>query len=461
MIPVTLAELATLAGAVLLHGDPAMVVSSVGTDSRELPAGALFLALEGERFDGHRFAAPALEQGACAVMVRRGHAVVDTLLQGSGGVLAVEDTLCALQDLARALRLRLAPRVVGVTGSNGKTTTKDFTRAVLATRYEVLATRGNLNNHIGVPLTLLDLEPRHRYAVVEMGMNHRGEIADLAAIARPDRAVVTNAGRAHLEFLGSLAEVVEEKTDLYAALPADGVAIIHGGESYAAVARRKAPCRVLEIGMDRGELRAENVRSAEDGGALFDVCAGDERAEVRLPVAGTHMVGNALLALAVGWVEGVPLADGAAALANARLHGGRMQARTWRGMVFLDDSYNANPDSMVAALNALVAVPTPGKHVAVLGAMGELGEGAEAAHREVGETAARLGVDLVCTVGDAAEILGKAADAAGAQVRHFPDHAACARQLENILTEGDRILVKGSRTAAMENVLRELDVNFS
>ena len=453
MKPMTAVEVAVLAGAGLVRGDPATVVRAVTTDSRSVPAGALFVALRGDRFDGHEFVAAAGAAGAAAVLVE----AVPALPPGGMVVLQAPDSLAALQRLAGAVRRLLDPRVVAVTGSNGKTTTKDFIRAVLSSRYAVNATEGNLNNHIGLPLTLLKQTAGQTHGVFELGMNHPGEVAALAALAAPDIGVITNVGTAHIEYFGTIEAIAAEKASLFSALRPDGVAVLNLESPMVAVCRARAPGRVVEVGKERGDVRAEQIHFDETGAASFTVRAEGASARVVLPVPGAHMVHNALLALAVGWIEGVSLEQGAAALASAKLAIGRLTRRVWRGVTLLDDSYNANPDSMVAALQTLSAVAATGRRIAVLGAMGELGGFAAAGYRRVGRATAAEHIDLVCTVGDGVAAIADEAGAAGVATASFATHAECARWLGEVLRPGDVVLVKGSRLSAMEQILSHLE----
>ena len=452
MKPMTAEEVAALAGGTLVRGATSGTIEAVTTDSRAVPSGSLFVALRGEKFDGHDHAVAAVEAGAAAVMIRADHRPLG--LPPGAVAIEVDDTLAGLQRLASGYRDALAPRVTAITGSNGKTTAKEFTRAVLSARHRVHATKGNFNNHIGLPLTMLAHDPSASHGVYELGMNHPGEIAALAALAKPDIAVVTFLGTAHIEFFGSREAIAEEKLSLFSALPATGTAVINLESPFPELARARAGGRrTLATGIGRGDVSAIETGFTSDGRARFTAVYGGETAAVELAVPGAHMIQNALLALAVGVIEGVPLADGAAALAGCVPGSGRLATRMWKGVAIIDDSYNANPDSMKAAIDTLARRPTTGRRFAVLGGMGELGAHAAAGHAEVGAHAAAAGLDFVAVVGERARGIAEAAGEAG----FFADHAACARWLAAELRPGDVLLVKGSRGSAMENVLRLLE----
>jgi UDP-N-acetylmuramoyl-tripeptide--D-alanyl-D-alanine ligase len=438
MKAIPLDTLLTFADGHVRQAADARAVTRVTTDSRKAGAGDVFVALRGERFDGHDFVPQVASAGAAAV-------VVDTIrpdwsLPAACAVLEVGDTLAALQNLARGYRAWHQPLVVGLTGSNGKTSTKDLSAAVLGRRFRTRATLGNLNNHIGVPLTLLALDGDDECAVVEMGMNHQ-----------PDAAVLTNVGMAHIEHLGSRDAIAWEKATLPANVPADGVVILPAADVYTPLIARHCQAQVLSAGIANGDVRATDLR-ATDEGTHFKLDFSGETVDTFLPVLGEHMVGNAALAAALGWSLGVTPADIAAALATARLSGGRMQVFQSGGVRFINDSYNANPDSVIAALHTLAA-GSARRRYAVLGRMGELGVIAESEHRRVGAAAASLGLDGVLAVGNA-EAAWIAEGAAGCPLVHcFADHATCAETLRGLVREGDAVLIKGSRSSAMENIL--------
>ncbi len=449
MKSLTAAETADAAGATLAAGSTDTLLSgAVSTDSRKLPEGCLFVGLSGPNFDGSSFAAAALEAGARAVLVRswRGPA------PEGRAVLTCEDPLLALQKLARWWRMRLDIPVVGITGSNGKTSTKDFTAAVLSKRFAVSATAGNLNNHIGVPLTVLATEESHGAAVWEMGMNHAGEIAPLCGIARPGYGIITNIGTAHIEFLGSRDAIAEEKGALARSLPAEGFLFLPARCEYHAYFRERCRAPIIPVGNGRGLVRAENLATRADGSDFTLVIDGAGEAAVSLPVPGRHMVVNSLLAAAAGWKLGVPVDDIAAALSSVRITSGRLRRFTSRGVTVIDDTYNANPESMAAAIETLAETPLAGgsRRVIVLGRMGELGEHAPAAHLATGELAARRGLTLIA-VGEGAEGIARGAGNAP----WFAQADEAAAWLNAQVREGDAVLFKGSRAAAVETVMNK------
>ncbi|MCB1235810.1 MAG: UDP-N-acetylmuramoyl-tripeptide--D-alanyl-D-alanine ligase [Verrucomicrobiae bacterium] len=451
MNPITLSQFAEWTGGTLIQGVPAALAAPVCTDSRALKAGDVFLALKGENFDGHDFVKDAREKAAAALIVSALNRETESF---EGGIVHVRDTLRALRNLAHHYRRSLAGLfAVGITGSNGKTSTKDFVAAVLARRAPVNATRGNLNNHIGLPLTILGTEAGHRFGVWEMGMSHSGEIEVLAEIAAPDAAVVTNIGTAHIEHMGSRAAIAEEKGMLAESVPAGGFVVLNANDPETPAIAGRCRGRVVTAGIEAGEVRGENL-AVEGAGMAFDlvVAATGERVRASIPVPGRHMVGNALLAAAVGLEQGLSPAEVAEALSEARLTGGRLQFRESGGLTFLDDSYNANPDSMRAALATLAATPSAGRKAAVLGRMAELGEHEETEHRELGRAVAETGLDLLVAVGETAPLVVEGAGA-GLETRAFEDREAAVDFLKSWARSGDLLLVKGSRSAGMEKVI--------
>ena len=412
------------------------------TDSREVQTGGVFFALRGAETDGHRFVADALARGAAALIVQRrtelAHGVVEVM---------VPDTWAALYAVARFVSGRVKPLVVGVTGSNGKTSTKEMVAAVLERHFSVLRTTGNLNTETGVPLTMLRLEPEHRALVLEMGMQRAGDIERLVALAKPSVGVITNIGTVHMEFFASQEELARAKGELVAGLPKTGLAVLNADDRYFPLLQDLSPARVSSFGFNAGDYRAEGYRSLGDAGSEFTVRGVD----VRLALVGRHQVANALAALAVGEFAGVPLETGAEALRHVEVEHRMHEVETAGGFVIVDDAYNASPESMLAAFEALAERPRRGRLLALLGQMSELGALADESHRRLGKRAAEV-FDAVAVVDtDLGRVL---AEAAGAHV--VPDKEAAAVWVRNNARRGDVVLVKASHGIRLDEVVKEL-----
>ena len=432
-----------------LHGADARY-TRVTTDTRQLAPGDLFVALRGENFDGHAFLNEACRAGAAGALVTEPQPV--SLPQ-----VVVNDTLRGLQDYAQSWRGDFHIPVVGVTGSNGKTTVKQMLSAILARRGPVLATAGNLNNHIGVPLTLLSLRAEHKAAVIEMGANHLGEIARLAELARPDVGMVNNAGDAHLEGFGSREGVARAKGEMFTALGDRGVAVINADDEYAPLWREMAGgADIITFGLSEdADVQAVHPRAEppEAPAAMdFTLRTPEGRQGIRLPLPGLHNVRNALAAAACAIAIGLDARDIAAGLLNVKPAPGRLSWRkTTNGARLLDDTYNANPSSLRAGLELLTSVKA--RHWLVLGNMGELGRGAEQMHFAAGEEARALGVERLYTAG---ELAREAARGFGDGAVHFDDLGALIAEVRERLSPGVAVLVKGSRSARMERVVAAL-----
>ncbi|MDS4020097.1 MAG: UDP-N-acetylmuramoyl-tripeptide--D-alanyl-D-alanine ligase [Candidatus Competibacter sp.] len=444
--PLRLREAARLLDGQLSGDDVAF--AAVGTDSRQLPAGALFVALVGPNFDGHDFVAAAREQGACAALVDR--PVADPLPQ-----LRVADTRLALGRLAAAWRARFTKPLIALTGSNGKTTLKEMIAAILRIRGRTLATEGNLNNDIGVPLTLLRLNSGHAYAVIEMGANHPGEIAYLTGLARPDVAIINNAGPCHLEGFGDVAGVARGKGEIFLGLSPDGVAVINRDDPYADYWAGLNPGRrIVDFGLD--QPAAINGRVLDPAANRFRLRAGGEEIDVRLPVPGRHNVRNALASAAAALVAGATLEEVRRGLESLRGVGGRMQRLRGRhGGAVIHDAYNANPASLAAALQAVGA--GPGRKWLVLGDMRELGPTADELHARSGHEARAAGFERLYTLGEHSRAAAAAFDGGD---RHYPSVDALIAELtDDLLLSGGEppvVLVKGSRGMRMERVVAAL-----
>lgn len=447
-----------------------VLFTGVSTDSRTLKKGDLFVALSGERFEGYRFVRAAQNNGAVAAMLGLN---ADTEALSSGiSFIQVDDTRNGLGQLASIWRARFSMPLIAVTGSNGKTTVKDMLATILCQAIVdanvteqitlansfVLATEGNLNNDIGMPLMLLRMRDTHRYAVIEMGMNHTGEIAYLTQLAKPDVAVVTNAGAAHIQGLGTVEAVARAKGEIFSGLNEQGVAIVNADDHYAPLWRMLAGSRrVIDFGLDKKQGKHAQISTeyqTDVFGSSLQLRLPDGVVDVSLRVPGVHNIRNALAAAAAAVAIDIDGQTIAAGLENFNGVRGRLQRK--RGLhhaVLIDDSYNANPESVRAALAVLAA--TAGKKILVLGDMGELGESSIALHRTIGEEARRAKLDKLLTVGELSKF---ASDAFGQGAEHFSDVNALSDVAESMLDEDVTVLIKGSRFMRMERVVDRLEV---
>ncbi len=453
MEPTQLETIAKWSGGEITAGDPTCLFSTICTDSRLLHGGDLFLALRGEHFDGHAFLAEAARRGATGAIVEEAPAD----LPPDFAVVRVPNTLSALQQIAANYRRGIPAQIVCITGSNGKTSTKDFTWSILRERFQVTKTEGNLNNHIGLPTTMLRLRAGDRIGVFEIGMNHPGEIAPLAALAQPDVAIVTNIGIAHIEYLGSRQGIAEEKAKLVEALPPSGTVILNADDEFTPFMTERTKADALLCGLgENATIRGTNL-TQEFSGMKFRINAFGRSVEAQLPVLGMHMVRNALLAVGAGHVFGMSLEECAAGLAAAQLTKGRLEQKVVRGIQVLDDSYNANPDSAKAALLTLSQTSINGRRIAVLGRMAELGQESERGHRSVGQCAADLGIDCVITIGPEAALIADEAWRGGvAKIVRAADRDEAVSALREYVHAGDLVLVKGSRSEKLEQIIEAL-----
>jgi UDP-N-acetylmuramoyl-tripeptide--D-alanyl-D-alanine ligase len=436
--------------------DPAAVATGYSIDSRTVGAGELFFAVTGERLDGHEYVAAALERGAVAAVVRADWvANLDEakLLRVTG------DVLHAMQRLATAVRREWGGRVIGITGSAGKTTTKEFVAQVLSAQFKVLKSAGNLNNHFGVPLQLLRLEPEHEVAVIEMGMNHAGEITRLAQIAEPEWAVVSNVAPVHLEhFADGIAGIARAKYELVQGLPGDGVAILNGDDVYVSQFGRGMDGRAVYYGLNaNADVRAEEIVEAGVDGVQFTVVVGEAREPVKLALMGQHNVYNALAGIAVGLRSGMTLANCARAVETMQPTDKRGQIIEWRGARIVNDCYNSNPRALDAMVDALLAVKAT-RHIVVAGEMLELGPEAAALHAACGRRMAERGVEMVVGVRGMARHLVDAAREQGADAVFVETPAEAGAWMKENLRAGDAMLLKASRGVRLEGALAALEM---
>jgi UDP-N-acetylmuramoyl-tripeptide--D-alanyl-D-alanine ligase len=451
VIPFTLQELAAVTGGRLVDADPAATVTGVAVDSRTVRPGELFVALPGSRTDGSLFAAAAAQAGAAATLAAAGTVF-------AGPRVEVADPLAALAALGTAVRDRSAATVVAITGSSGKTTTKDLLAAVLATRLRTVANRASFNNEVGLPLTLARIEPDTQAVVVEMGARGPGHIAALARLARPDVGVVLNVGESHLGMFGSREAIAKAKGELVEALPPQGTAVLNADDPQVAAMADRTVAAVVRFGLGApAEVRAGGVELDGEGRARFLLHTPAGSAPAALPAPGEHLVGCALAAAAAAHVLGVDPADAAAGLAAATLSPMRMQVlRRPDGLTVVNDAYNANPSSVAAALKTLAALGRPGgRTVAVLGEMAELGPAAAAEHDRIGRLVTRLGIDRLVGVGELGRVLVNAARMEGMwpeEAEAVADPDAAVALLAPVLGPGDVVLVKASRVVALDRV---------
>jgi len=465
----SVAEIARAVNGRLAAGDPGRECSGAAIDSRKVSGGEVFFAFSGAATDGHRFLPDAFARGAGAALVNRGHEL--PAVSENAAIIEVDDTFQALHDLARHVRQRVPEKLAGITGSAGKTTTKELLGAILASRFRVFWTPGNLNNLYGFPLSLLNVPDGTEWMVAEMGMSTPGELRQLSLLGRPDAAVYTVVRPAHLEFFDSVQGIAEAKAELMAGLHPAGLLVANADDpEVARIARRHAESadwhgRLVWYGVQQqADVRAHDVQP-EPGGAIgsrFRLEAGGQSVEVRLPLHGLYNVENCLAAAACAWALGLSLEEIAAAVRGVQSASMRGEVHRLTGphggFTLVDDSYNSNPDALVKALESagLLAGALAGRRLAVLGDMLELGPAGPRFHRESGEQAARLGFSPLAGVGELSRELVAGAKEAGADAVWLPDATAAAEWAAAEVREGDVLLVKGSRGIKLDGVVRRL-----
>src|SRR6202142_3044790 len=447
--PSRVAEFISAAG----EFDHKAIANAYSIDSRTIGPGELFFAVKGERMDGHDFVQLALEKGAVAAVVRKDEPARYAV---KTGLLAVPDTLVALQTLGAAVRRLWGKPLIGVTGSTGKTTTKEAIAHVLSSRFRVLKSEGNFNNHFGLPLMLLKLDPEHDAAVVEMGMSHAGEIAALAQIAQPETGVVTNVAPVHLEFFNSVAEIARAKYELIESLPATGTAVLNADDEYVSQFGRDFKGRVITYGfVPVATVRAENVKSLGEKGSSFDLVVGDRREPATLPLVGSHNVYNALAATAVGLERGLTLSEVAAALATLSPADKRGQVVRIGNITVINDCYNSNPKALAAMVDALAEMPAH-RRIVIAGEMLELGPQGEAMHREPGRHIAEKKIDVLIGVRGLAAGMVEAAKGAGISAEFVATPEEAGKWLATETRAGDVVLLKASLGVKLEKPLEKL-----
>ena len=453
----TVEEVLHSTGGRLLQGEGRILFTGVSTDSRAIQPGELFVALRGDRFDGHSFAQEALKRGGGVLVEAERAAGLSRNGDRTKAVIEVKDTLKALGDLARERRRKYGIPVIALTGSNGKTTTKEMISACLATTLPLLKTQGNLNNLIGLPLTLLKLTGEEKVAVLEMGMNVPGEIRRLTEIAEPDVGLITNIQQSHLEGMGSLEKLKEEKGELFRKMKSGGTLLVNRDDPRVADLAREFQGAKITFGMKGpADITARDVRIDGKKGTSFTASFGGAETEITLPLLGRHFVLHALSAIACGRLFGIELRKIREVLESFHPYPQRMEVWPLEGGVSLiNDAYNANPNSMDAALETLAELKGGGRTIAVLGDMLELGPFSREAHRRLGEKVGNLSIDFLICLGDEAPHVAATAIEKGltsGRARVVGNHSEAVSLLRQIAREGDWILVKGSRRMAMERI---------
>jgi UDP-N-acetylmuramoyl-tripeptide--D-alanyl-D-alanine ligase len=458
----TIEEVLMATGGKLLQGEGKAFFQGISTDSRMVGEGELFIALKGPRFDGHHFALKALEKKAGGVVIEEDKAR-DIRWNGyrSKAVIAVKDTLRALGDLARERRRRYRTPVVALTGSNGKTTTKEMISACLETTFPILKTKENLNNLIGLPLTLLNLTEKERVVILEMGMNVPGEIRRLTEIAEPDVGLITNIQIVHLEGMGSLERVKEEKGELFRRMRRDGTILVNQNDPHVIDLASEFTGQKITYGIEKSaDVMAKEIQLRGLEGTSFKLILEGEEIEVILPLLGRHLVPNALCAIAVASLFGIELEKSREALEHFQSIHMRMEIiHLENGKTLINDTYNANPRSMELALETLAEMKGKGRAIAVLGDMMELGDFTEGAHRQIGQKVKELSIDLLIAMGEKAPLVVESAIRHGFEpkrTRVVESHSEAISILKEVVQKGDWILVKGSRRMAMEKIVEGL-----
>lgn len=464
MQTVLVKEIIEFTGGRLTLGKPDAEVKSFSLDSRTLKKGDLFIAIKGNNFDGHKFAEDCIKKGACGIIVEDSFQINNNF---SGIAIKVKDTTKALGDIARIYRKKFQGSLIAITGTVGKTTTKELVALVMQERFSVHKTEGTLNNHIGVPVTLLGLSPGHHSAVIELGMSGLGEIKYLAGIAQPDVGVITNIGPAHLEQLGSIDNVLKAKSELLEVMKKDGLVILNRDDKYFGELHSRKHSRLITIGRHHeADFQAVDIAIGKDGGISFKLLAKpfSDILEIKLPVIGMHNIYPAMTAAAIGYGLNVGPAGIINGLGKVRLPKLRLELKEVAGMKIIDDCYNANPISMVSALETLNMLHAEGKKIFVCSDMKELGQYAEMYHKELGKQVHDYKIDRLISVGEFSAFVSETAVECGMpaeNVRHCKNNLEAVEVLSHWLEPGGIVLVKGSRANHMEEITSGIEEYYS
>jgi len=454
----TVKDILTAVKGKLLSGNMEEILTGVSTDTRKIKKGELFLAIKGDRFDGHSFILDAVSKGAGGVLVQEGGITNANFKLPDISFISVNDSVKALGDIGHFHRSRFTIPIIGITGSNGKTTTKEMTAAILSKKFNTLKNFGTENNNIGVPLTLMRLNTEHNIAVLEMGMNHLGEIRWLSEIAMPTIAIITNVGPSHLEYLEDIDAVFKAKVEILEHMDKDAKLILNADDEY--LKKIKTNLKAVWFSFDKeADFYADKINLEPDG-INFRL---NGKWDISLGVLGRHNVYNSLSAIACAWDFGISIDEIKDALKEFRVPNMRMEVKRFGDIKIINDTYNANPQSMKQAIEALRDMTTEGRKILIAGDMLELGTFSSRFHHLVGKQAAESGIDLIVAVGKLAEHVGKGAQEAGMSGRKIKLCAVMKEAREKIATlikKGDTILIKGSRAMRMEEIVGDLETQF-
>lgn len=455
MNKLNLRQIITASGGRLLQGDETQYITGVSIDSRTASAGNLFAAIRGENTDGHKFTAAAFENGCSAALIDDS-SYTDKIPEGMSAVL-VDDTVKALQDIASYYREHMNIKVIGVTGSVGKTGTSDMVKAVCGGKFKTAKTKGNFNNHIGLPLSILGFDPDTEIGILEMGMDRPGEIEFLAGIAKPDIGIITNIGTAHIEYLGSRENIFKAKMEITAYFGKDNVLIVNGDDDFLG-ALCDTEYRLVKVGAAAGsQVYVYNINDSAENGVEFTLEYKEKATRIQLTVPGRHNAVNAALAIAAGLEAGVSVEEAAAGLQSLEFTDKRLSVKGKNGIKVIDDTYNASPASMKAAIDVLMSAKGLRK-VAILGDMFEQGKESPRYHTEVGEYASDKSVDMLIAIGDDAEYIkdGALKSMSAENVKYYKTKNEFLKEMKNIIKSGDVVLVKGSRGMAMDLIVKRI-----
>lgn len=464
MQEVTVRELIDITKGTLVSGALDIRIKQFSLDSRTLMPGDMFIAIKGNNFDGHDFVRDSIKKEASGIIVED-RFLLPSLLPNT--VIKVKDTIKAIGDIGRLYRSKFKGPLIAVTGTVGKTTTKEFISAVLSEKFSVHRTKGTLNNHIGVPVTLCELEPKHDICILELGMSDLGEIEYLSSISQPDVGIITNIGAAHLEKLSNVENVFKAKSELLKSLRPDGLCVLNRDDSYFMELRNRTRCRLITIGKHYGsDFQAFDITNDNGAGVRFKVVAKpfEDILDIKLPIIGIHNIYPALFAIAIGYGLGMDPSNIIDGLLKVRLPKMRLEIKDIAGMKIIDDSYNANPVSMASALEILNQLQCNGKKIFICSDMLELGTDAPIYHKELGGQVVKYKIDQLVTIGDLSALVSSAAIESGMpkeNVRHCKNNIEAVTVLEKWMEPGDIVLVKGSRTRHMEEITKGIEEYYS